>query len=112
MARFAHILRSFQTRRANPKIERLEDRSLPSASWMSFAHDPQHTGLTGVASQDLDAKRWQMPVDLSNQGSTVSVLVHYGSPLLTAANTLIAPVTTGYSSSGPSFRVEAHDAAY
>jgi hypothetical protein len=71
-------------------IEWLEDRSLPSAGWSDFAHDPQHTGDSPVASQPLDAIHWQAPVDLNPTGAAT----HYGSPVITAANTVIIPVKT------------------
>jgi hypothetical protein len=64
---------------------------LPSAGWGNFAHDPQHTGDSPVASKPIDAIRWQTAVDLNPTGASV----HYGSPVITAHNTIIVPVKTG-----------------
>jgi hypothetical protein len=77
--------------RFRPMLERLEDRTQPSASWLTFGHDPQHTGDSSVASQPLDVIHWQTPVDLNLTGA----FVHYGSPVITAANTVLVPVKTG-----------------
>ena len=49
-----------------------------------------------------------MPVDLAPQYSGSSLLIHYGSPLVTRLNTLIVPVKTG---ANDGFRIEARDAA-
>jgi hypothetical protein len=84
-------------------VERLEDRTL--LSWVTYAHDPQHTAITPVASQNFDVIRWQTPVDLNPQYSGNDLFIHYGSPLITEANTVIVPVKTGASGG---FRVEAH----
>jgi hypothetical protein len=77
-------------------------------TWIGFAGDPQHTGISGVPSQGLDAIHWSTPVDLSPVQSGNDLLIHYGSPVITPNNTVIVPVKTG-SSGG--FRVEAHDGA-
>jgi hypothetical protein len=77
------------SQRVHLRLERLEDRRLlnRSTDWTSFAHDPQHTGLSFVASQSLDTIRWQTPMDVSfNRGT------HEGSPVITPANTVIVPV--------------------
>ena len=71
--------------------------------WNAHARDSQHTALSSVASQPLDAVHWQSPVDLNPQYSNGELLIHYGSPLATLANTLIVPVKTGASGG---FRVE------
>jgi hypothetical protein len=79
------------TRRFRPGFERLEERAVPATGWTNFGHDPQHTGVSPVASQPLDAIHWQAPVDLAPTGADV----HYGSPVITAHNTVIIPVKTG-----------------
>src|SRR5205823_4000462 len=66
--------------------------------WSGYAHDAQHTGISGVMSQPLRAIRWQTPVDLQPQHHPPpngELLIHYGSPLITSANTVIIPIKTG-----------------
>src|ERR1700733_4861894 len=76
-----------------------------TGAWLTHSHDEQHTALSTVQSQTLDAIHWHVPVDLHPpQGE---ILIHYGSPLVTAASTVIVPVKTGANS----FRVEAHNGA-
>jgi len=76
-----------------------------TGAWLTHSHDEQHTALSTVQSQALDAIHWHVPVDLHPpQGE---ILIHYGSPLVTAAKTVIVPVKTGANS----FRVEAHNGA-
>ena len=76
-----------------------------ASAWNSFGRDAQHIALTPTATQPLNQIRWQTPVDLQPQyyGGTY-LLAHYGSPLVTAANTVIVPVKTGATDG---FRVEA-----
>jgi len=76
-----------------------------TAAWAGYAGDPQHTALSATASQPLQAIRWQMAVDLNPQYDGNDLLIHYGSPAITAANTVIVPVKTGATDG---FRVEAH----
>ena len=77
--------------------------------WSSHGHDPQHSGLSLVASQPLTRIVWQTPVDLAPQYSNGTTLyAHYGSPLITRQNTVIVPVKTGPSDG---FRVEGRSAA-
>jgi hypothetical protein len=76
-----------------------------TGAWLTHSHDEQHTALSTVQSQPLAAIHWHVPVDLAPpQGE---IFIHYGSPLVTAANTVIVPVKTGNNS----FRVEAHNGA-
>jgi hypothetical protein len=88
------------------RVERLEDRTLLSG-WSSLGHDPQHTGVADVGSQSLQQILWQTSVDLHPQYTGGELLIHYGSPLVTAANTIIVPVKTGTSDN---FRVEGRSA--
>ena len=74
--------------------------------WSMHGHDAQHTGLSKTASNAIGRVKWQMPVDLSPQYSGTSLLAHYGSPLITRANTVIVPVKTGATDG---FRIDARD---
>ncbi|HZP80435.1 MAG TPA: hypothetical protein VFB21_02240 [Chthonomonadaceae bacterium] len=75
--------------------------------WLSYGADPQHTALSAVPAQTLHAIRWSAPVDLNPQLRNGSLLIHYGTPLITPGNTVIIPVKTG---ANGGFRVEARQA--
>ncbi len=77
-----------------------------AAGWSTYAGNAQHTALSSVAAQSLDGVRWSTPVDLAVP--TGEILIHYGSPLLTPANTVVVPVKTG---SANGYRVDARDGA-
>src|SRR5437868_4014206 len=69
-------------------FEALERRQLLSATpWSGFAHDAQHTADSSFPAQPLDTIHWQTPVDTTPNGPN-----HYGSPVITQANTVIIPV--------------------
>jgi hypothetical protein len=106
------MLRRSRSRRSffpfQPRLERLEDRTVPSAFWGSFAGTGQHTAQAPVSSAPLNQVLWKTPVDLKPQYSGGDLLIHYGSPLLTDANTVIVPVKTGATDG---FQVEGHDGA-
>jgi len=72
--------------------------------WSGYAHTPQHDAIASVASQPLNRILWHTPVDLNPQYSGSELLIHYGSPLITRANTVIVPVKTG---AAGGFEVEA-----
>ena len=76
--------------------------------WASYAHDPQHTGLSGIGAQRLEQIKWSTPIDLVLQNSAGPLYIHYGSPLVTAANTVLAPVRT---STQNTYEVEAFSGA-
>jgi hypothetical protein len=74
--------------------------------WSDYAHDPQHSAISPVASQPLHRIVWQTSVDLSvPTNNTGELFIHYGSPLITRSNTVIVPVKT---TAAGGFRVEAH----
>jgi hypothetical protein len=70
----------------------------PPGVWATWA-ELQHTAVSSVASGALGQIRWQTPVDTRPPyTASGSLLVHYGSPVVTQANTVIVPVkrrTTG-----------------
>lgn len=76
-----------------------------SPVWGNYNGNAQHTGLSTVALAGMNGIKWSTPVDLNPQYSGNSLLIHYGSPLATAGNTIIVPVKTGASGG---FQVEAH----
>jgi len=76
-----------------------------TGTWLTHSHDAQHTAISSVGAQSYAKIHWRTPVDLAPP--TGEITIHYGSPLVTAANTVIVPVKTGANS----FRVEAHDGA-
>jgi hypothetical protein len=61
--------------------------------WSGYAHDAQHTAVSANASQTLGKIHWQAPVD-TNPPSGGDLYIHYGSPVVTAANTVLLPVRT------------------
>jgi hypothetical protein len=80
------------------------DAAGQAGGWPTHSHDAQHTAISSAASQALSTIHWHTPVNLAPpQGE---IFIHYGSPLVTPANTVIVPVktTTG-------FRVEGHNGA-
>jgi PKD repeat protein len=76
-----------------------------TSGWPTHSHDAQHTGVSSTASQSFGTIHWSAPVDLAPPSG--EILIHYGSPVITPANTVIVPVKTGTNS----FRVEAHNGA-
>jgi hypothetical protein len=64
-------------------------------AWAGYGGDAQHNANASAGSQPLQGIRWQTPVDLNPQFSGNDLLIHYGSPMVTQANTVIVPVKTG-----------------
>lgn len=78
-------------------------------AWSGYAHDAQHAAVAPAASQPLNRILWRTAVDLQPQYDTNGELnIHYGSPLITRANTVIVPVKTGATNG---FEVEALEGA-
>jgi len=63
--------------------------------WSSYGRDAQHSALSTVGSQPLTRIRWQTSVDRKPQYSGDELFIHYGSPLITQADTVIVPVKVG-----------------
>lgn len=64
-------------------------------AWFGYGHDPQHTAVSAIASQDLVRIGWSTAVDLAPQyASSGELLTHYGSPVVTTHNTVVIPVKT------------------
>ncbi|MGH9872803.1 MAG: Ig-like domain repeat protein [Pyrinomonadaceae bacterium] len=57
----------------------------------TFAGNAQHTSSYAAPAQNLNTFKWIASIDLNNTGA----LIHYGAPLITAANTVLVPVKTG-----------------
>jgi hypothetical protein len=85
-----------------------DSSSVAIAGWPQFAYDPEHSALSDVPAEPLSQILWQTPVDLAPQFTAYSggesLSIHYGSPLVTRANTVIVPVKTG---AAGGFRVDA-----
>lgn len=63
--------------------------------WTVLGHDPQHSAISRFTANTMNRIEWQAPVDLDPQYNGSDLLVHYGSPLVTRANTVVIPVKTG-----------------
>ena len=69
----------------------------------TFAGNAQHTSSYAAPAQNLNTIKWTTSIDFNNTGA----LVHYGSPLITAGNTVLVPVKTA----SDGFRVDAFNGA-
>jgi hypothetical protein len=78
-------------------------RASAAPIWQGLGGDETHSAISSITSQPMQGIRWQMRV----ADSTDQDLIHFGSPMVTAANTVIAPVrqTNG------TYRVEGRDGA-
>ncbi len=73
--------------------------------WAGYAGNAQHQAISSVPGQTLARVLWTTPVDLFppyRAGGTL--LIHYGSPAITATGTVLLPVRTSASNG---FRLEA-----
>lgn len=79
-----------------------------AAAWQGHAGNAQHTALAAAPAQSLSRIHWKTPIDLDPQLRDGDLKIHYASPLITAANTVIIAVKTGKAGR---YRLEAHDHA-
>lgn len=63
--------------------------------WAGFAGNAQHSALGQIQTQSMKGFYWYVPVDLAPDLSSGALLTHYGSPVITRANTVLVPVRVG-----------------
>jgi len=69
-------------------------------AWRGHANDPQHTARAPAVGQSLTRIHWSLSVDHApplaphQPPGGGSLLIHYASPMITAANTVLVPVKT------------------
>jgi len=77
-------------------------------AWRGYGANAQHTAPAPAKEQKLRKKHWSTKIDLDPDYSGGELLIHYGSPMITASGTVLVGVKTGLTGG---FRMEAHDAA-
>ncbi len=77
----------------------------PTVAWPGFAGNAQHTSLATERPQPLRRIRWRATVDRFPLVFLGSLPTHYGSPMITAANTVLVPTKV---SAKAGFRVIAY----
>jgi hypothetical protein len=82
--------------------------SKAAVEWAGFAGNAQHTAVASTPAQPFTRIRWREKVDRAAPSVQRSDLSHYGSPMITAANTVLVP-TRIRAKSG--FRVVAYSGA-
>jgi hypothetical protein len=66
-----------------------------AGSWGGYGANARHTALSAGPSQVPQVIRWSTPVDLAPQyAGNNDLYTHYGSPAITAHNTVLIPVKT------------------
>ena len=75
-----------------------------SVPWNGYGHDAQHTANSANPSQSLTRVHWSTPVDTNKPSG--ELFIHYGSPMVTAANTVLVPVKL-WTGSTDGFKVQA-----
>jgi hypothetical protein len=73
--------------------------------WASFARNAQHTAAALMRPQPFRRIRWRAKVDLAPVLVNGTLPIHYGSPMITAANTVLVPTRV---STRAGFRVVAY----
>ena len=71
--------------------------SAQTPAWYGYGGNAQHTAPAPAPADSLSQIAWSTPVDLDPQHAAGSgdLFIHYGSPMITAADTVIVPVKTG-----------------
>ncbi|MBI3409508.1 MAG: Ig-like domain repeat protein [Planctomycetes bacterium] len=104
------VRRPIRRKPYRPRFDTLEDRTVPAPIPSTFAGNAQHTGIYDAVAQDLNQVHWFQSVDMN-----VAVPANYGTPLVSAGNTVFVPVKispTGTNTSPPpnsNFIIKAFD---
>src|SRR5215510_11345884 len=62
-----------------------------AVEWAGFAGNARHTAVARKRPQPFRRVRWRAKVDLAPAVVFGALLIHYGSPMITAANTVLVP---------------------
>jgi hypothetical protein len=62
-----------------------------AVEWAGFAGNAQHTAVAWKPPQPFRRIRWRAKVDLATVPANEGLPIHYGSPMITAANTVLVP---------------------
>ena len=92
----AQIARADNSRQGGPRT---------AVEWAGFAGNAQHTAIARNRPQPFRRIRWKAKVDLAPVLVGGELLIHYGSPMITAANTVLVPTRV---SAKAGFRVVAY----
>jgi hypothetical protein len=84
------------------------DGRMASVAWAGFAGNAQHTAVARSRPQPFRRIRWRAKVDLAPVLMDGALPIHYGSPMITAANTVLVPTRV---STKAGFRVVAYAGA-
>lgn len=76
-----------------------------AVEWAGFAGNAQHTAIASEPPQRFERIRWRAKVDLHPAPVHGALTAHYGSPMITAANTVLVPTRV---STKAGFRVVAY----
>lgn len=72
-------------------------------TWTQYGGNPQHTGISNNKAAPMNRILWQAPIDLHPVYNGTTLLIHYGTPLITPLDTVILMVKTG---TNDGYRVE------
>jgi hypothetical protein len=76
-----------------------------AVEWAGFAGNAQHTAMARERPQPFRRIHWRTKVDLAPVYTQGTLVIHYGSPMITAANTVLVPTRI---SAKAGFRIAAY----
>ena len=83
------------------------------AAWYGYGGNAQHSGISKYSAKGLGKIKWSVPIDedVSGSSSGEDILIHYASPCVTRANTVVVAVHTNLFGDHDGWRVEALNGA-